>query len=226
MARYNIEFENKGVCKMKDDLMNAVADLDEQKALALVKERINEGWTSLEIVEQCRLGVEIVGKRYSQEIYYLSDLIMSEEILRCVMEILAPYFPEQRGKNGIKIVMGTIEGDIHDLGKNIIIYLLKSVGFDVIDLGVDIQPEVFLKSIIETKAHILGISVLLTFSINSIKKVVDLIDEVGLRDQVTIIIGGYPVNEKIREYTGADYFEKDAMKAVELIKRIAREKEL
>lgn len=206
---------------MKDDLINAVADLDEQKTLALVKEKIKAGETPLEIVEQCRLGVEIVGKRYSEEIYYLSDLIMSEEILRGVMEILTPYFPQQSENNGIKIVMGTIEGDIHDLGKNIVIYLLRSVGFDVYDLGVDVQPQTFVKSIKETGASILGISVLLTFSIGSVKKVVDMISEEGLRDKVTIIIGGYPVSEIIREYTGADYFEKDAIKAVDLIKRIS-----
>lgn len=211
---------------MKDDLIKAIADLDEQKTLSLVKEKIAAGGTPLEIVEQCRLGVEIVGKNYSQEVYYLSDLIMSEEILRGVMEILAPYFPKHTGENGTKIVMGTIEGDIHDLGKNIVIYLLKSVGFNVIDLGVDIQPETFVKSLIETRAPIIGISVLLTFSINSVKKVVDLITETGLRDKVTIIIGGYPVNEKIREYVGADYFETDAIKAVDLIKRITMEKQL
>lgn len=209
---------------MNEDLINAIADLDEDKTLALVKEKIALGETPLQIVEQCRQGVEIVGKRYSKETYYLSDLIMSEEILRGVMDILGPHFSMKTSENGIKILMGTIEGDIHDLGKNIVIYLLKSVGFDVIDLGVDVRPEDFIKGIRETGAAIMGISVLITFSINAVKKVVDLLEEAGLRDKVTVVIGGYPVNERIREYTGADYFKSDATQAVELFTQIAAQK--
>jgi methylmalonyl-CoA mutase cobalamin-binding domain/chain len=206
---------------MVNDLIDAIANLDEERALALVREKIKNGETPLEIVEQCRQGVEQVGKRYSEETYYLSDLIMSEEIFRGVIEILEPYFYSIEQKNGVKIVMGTIEGDIHDVGKNIIISLLRSVGFEVYDLGVDVQPEKFINKIIETRAEIVGISVLLTFSINSVKKVIKLMEECGLRDRVTVVIGGYPVNEKIREYTGADYFETEASRAVELIKKIA-----
>lgn len=206
---------------MTNDLVDAIANLDEEMTLALVKQKINLGETPLEIIEQCKRGVEIVGQRYSEETYFLSDLIMSEEIIRRVMEILEPYFPESANENGIRVLMGTIEGDIHDIGKNIVINLLKSVGFRVYDLGVDVPPEDFINKAIETGATLLGISVLLTFSINSVKKVIKLIEEAGLRDKVTIVIGGYPVNERIREYTGADYFETDAVKAVKLFKRIA-----
>ncbi len=209
---------------MTDELINAVADLDEQKTLLLVEEKIKAGVAPYEIVEQCRLGVEVVGKLYSEEKYFLSDLIMSEEIFRGVMEILTPHFPTPSGESKIKMVMGTIEGDIHDLGKNIVTYLLKCAGVDVLDIGVDVKPENFVNSLVETGASILGISVLLTFSINSIKKVVELLKEAGLRNQVTVIIGGYPVNEQIREYIGADYFVTDAVKAVELVKHITSEK--
>jgi len=209
---------------MKEDLINAIANLEEEKALQIVKEKIKAGETPLQIVEQCRQGVEIVGKRYSEEIYFLSDLIMSEEILRRIMEILNPYFSKNTEQNGTKIVMGTIEGDIHDLGKNIIVNLLRSHGFDVYDLGVDVQPEEFIKAINETGASIIGISVLLTFSINSVKKVIDLLREAGLREKVTVLLGGYPVNERVRQFTGADYFETDAIKAIELVKEIALSK--
>lgn len=205
---------------MINGLIKAIANLEEETTLSLVREKIKSGETPLQIVEQCRKGVEIVGKRYSEEIYYLSDLIMSEEIFRGVMEILEPYFPENTAQKEYKLIMGTIEGDIHDLGKNIVINLLRSVGFEVLDLGVDVQPEDFVKSVRETGASVIGISVLLTFSINSVKKVIKLLEEAGLRDKVTVVIGGYPVNERIREYTGADYYETDAVKAVELFKRI------
>jgi methylmalonyl-CoA mutase cobalamin-binding domain/chain len=206
---------------MNDDLINAIANLDEETALALVSEKIKYGETPINIVEQCRQGVELVGKKYSEETYYLSDLIMSEEILKGIMEILEPHFKGIRQNNGAKIVMGTIEGDIHDLGKNIIISLLSSMGFEVYDLGVDVEPERFINKIIETQTAIVGISVVLTFSINSVKKVIKLMDEAGIRDRITVVIGGYPVNEKVREYTGADYFATEASKAVELIKRIS-----
>lgn len=207
---------------MKEDLINAIAELDEEKALQLARDKVKNGETPLEIVEQCRLGVEQVGKRYSEETYYLSDLIMSEEILRGIMEILEPYFSEHRHKNGVKVVIGTIEDDIHDLGKNIIVSLLRSEGFEVYDLGVDVKPDQFIQKITETGAAIVGISVVLTFSINYVKKLLKLLEEAGLRDKVKIIIGGYPVNEMIREYTGADYFETDAKRAVKLIKKITK----
>jgi methylmalonyl-CoA mutase cobalamin-binding domain/chain len=210
---------------MINGLIKAIANLEEETTLSMVKEKIESGETPLEIVEQCRKGVEIVGKRYSEEIYYLSDLIMSEEIFRGVMEILEPHFPKNTVQNEIKLIMGTIEGDIHDLGKNIVINLLRSVGFEVRDLGVDVQPEDFIKCVKETGASVIGISVLLTFSINSVKKVIRLLEEAGLRDEVTVVIGGYPVNERILEYTGADYYETDAVKAVELFKRIILRKE-
>ncbi|MBP7332069.1 MAG: Methionine synthase [Firmicutes bacterium ADurb.Bin373] len=210
---------------MINGLIKAIANLEEETTLRLVREKVESGETPLEIVEQCRKGVEIVGKRYSEEIYYLSDLIMSEEIFRGVMEILEPYFPKNTAQKEFKLIMGTIEGDIHDLGKNIVINLLRSVGFEVLDLGVDVQPGDFVECVRETGASVIGISVLLTFSINSVKKVIKLLGEAGLRDKVTVVIGGYPINERIREYTGADYYETDAVKAVELFKRIIMEKE-
>ena len=205
-----------------NELVNAIANLDEEKTLSLVNAKVSSGEPPLGIIEQCREGVQIVGQRYAEEFYYLSDLIMSEEIMRGVIEILEPYFPEINSQHGAKIIIGTVEGDIHDIGKNIVINLLRSVGFQVYDLGVDVSPEAFIDAIIETGSTIIGISVLLNFSINSVKKIIRLVKEAGLRDKVTIVVGGYPVNERIREYTGADYFENDAIKAIELFKHIAK----
>ncbi len=210
---------------MGDDLVIAMADLDEEKTLALVSERIKSGTTALEIVEKCKQGVEIVGQRYSKGIYYLSDLIMSEEIFRGVMEIVEPYFPKNVKETGISIVMGTIEGDIHDLGKNIVIYILRSMGFRVYDLGVDVPPEKFIATLNQTGSTILGVCVLLTFCIASIKKVVKLLEEAGMRDKVKVVIGGYPVNQQVKEYTGADYYANDVVKAMEIFKEIASEQE-
>lgn len=205
---------------MEDELQIAMADLDEEKTLRLVKERILAGSTCTEIIESCRGGVKTVGEKYSDSYYYLSDLIMAEEILKEVMEILEPYIPVSESQKGLSIVMGTIEGDIHDLGKNIIIYLLRSSGFQVHDLGVDVTPERFLQAVNETKASILGISVLLSFCVCSIKKVVDLLAEAGLRDMVKVVIGGYPVNQQVKEFTGADFYANDVTEALKIYREI------
>ncbi|MDR3600760.1 MAG: cobalamin-dependent protein [Desulfosporosinus sp.] len=205
---------------MEDELQIAMAELDEDKTLLLVTERVQAGYTSMEIIESCRRGVEIVGEKYSDSHYYLSDLIMSEEILKEVMQILEPYIPVNAAQKGRSIVMGTIEGDIHDLGKNIIIYLLRSAGFQVNDLGVDVTPERFIKAVDETKASILGISVLLSFCVGSIKKVVDLLVDAGLRDKVKVVVGGYPVNQQVKEFTGADFYANDVTEALKIYHEI------
>src|SRR6056297_1973043 len=206
---------------MKKDLINAIAELEENKSLNLVKKQIDNGATPLGIVEQCRKGVEIVGKKYSNGEYFLSDLVMSEEILKGIIDIISPFFPDNENEDeDIDIVIGTIEGDIHDLGKNIVIYLLRSAGINVLDLGVDVKAKEFLEAIKKTEAPLLGISVLLTFSIGYVKKAIELFEEEGLRDELIILIGGYPVNKEIQKFTGADYFELDADKAVELIKKL------
>lgn len=205
---------------MEDELQLAMADLDEEKTLLLVEARINAGYTSIEIVESCRRGIEVVGTKYSDSHYYLSDLIMSEEIFKGVMRILEPHITVNASNNGFSIIMGTIEGDIHDLGKNIIIYLLRSSGFQVHDLGVDVTPERFVQAVNETKASILGISVLLSFCVGSIKKVVDLLIEVGLRDKIKVVVGGYPVNQEVKEFTGADFYANDVTEAMRIYRTI------
>ncbi|MCO5384982.1 MAG: cobalamin-dependent protein [Desulfosporosinus sp.] len=210
---------------MKDELQIAMADLDEERTLMLVEERVKAGYSSVEIIESCRRGVEVVGEKYSDSHYYLSDLIMSEEILKGVMRILEPYIPTNGSVKGLSIVMGTIEGDIHDLGKNIIIYLLRSSGYQVHDLGVDVTPERFIQAVNETKASILGISVLLSFCIGSIKKVVDLLEDAGLRDKVQVVVGGYPVNQEVKEFTGADFYANDVTEAMRIYREILKIKE-
>lgn len=207
---------------MSNDLIDAIANLEEDKAIAIVRKKIEDGETAFDIVEQCRKGVEIVGKKYSEGKYYLSDLIMSEAIFKEVMDIIEPHFPKNgtESHNGTKVIMGTIQGDIHDLGKNIVIYLLRSSGYCVYDLGVDVPPERFVEAIKETGARIVGVCVLLTFCIGYVKELVDLLEETGLREKVTIVVGGYPVDEQVKEYTGVDYVTNDAVRGLEIFDQI------
>lgn len=204
---------------MGDRLIRSMADLDEELTLSIVKQQIALGRSSVHIVEDCRKGVEIVGQRYSDGEYFLSDLIMSEEIFRRVMELLEPYIVSQNPPDGVPIIMGTVEGDIHDLGKNIVTYLLRSNGFRVYDLGVSVPPEKFVQAVNETGAKIIGLSVLLTFCVGAAKRVVDLLEEVGLRDEIKVIIGGYPVDQLVKEYTGADDYANDIAQAIKIFKK-------
>ena len=208
---------------MSNDLIDAMANLEEDRAIDIVRKKIEDGETAFDIVEQCRKGVEIVGKKYSEGKYYLSDLIMSEAIFKEVMDIIEPHFPKNgtESHNGIKVIMGTIQGDINDLGKNIVIYLLRSSGYSVYDLGVDVPPERFVEAIEETGARIVGVCVLLTFCIGYVKELVDLLEETGLREKVTVVVGGYPVDEQVRKYTGVDYVSNDGVMALDIFERIA-----
>jgi len=202
-----------------------MANLEEEKVLLLVNEQLKSGRTAIEVVESCRKGVCIVGEMYSQGTYYLSDLVMSEEIFKRVMSIVESFLPAEEKYHGLRIVMGTAEGDIHDLGKNIVVYLLRSHGFHVYDLGVNVPPEKFLEAVIKTGAKVVGISVLLTFCVGAVKKVVELIEEKGLRDQVKIVIGGYPADKTVREFTGVDDSAQDILKALEIIMKYDKQQD-
>jgi len=204
------------------DLVLAIANLEEEKTLAIVRELLRRGVGVMEIVEECRKGVEIVGRRYSEGSYYISDLVMSEEIFREVIALLEPYFPENTCENKMKVILGTIEGDIHDIGKNIVSYLLRSAGYTVCDLGVDVSPERFLEALLEEEASVLGISVRLTYCFGAVKNTVDLLKDQGIREKVTVVIGGYPVTRRVKEYTGADYYVRDARRTLALFEKITR----
>lgn len=210
---------------MKNELISAIANLEEDKAIAIVREKLLSGETAFEIVEQCSKGIEAVGKKYSSGGYYLSDLVMSEAILKEIMKIIEPYYFNEEmvadDEKNIDVVIGTIEGDIHDLGKNIVIYLLRSSGYRVYDLGVDVSPEKFLQAIKTTGAAVIGVCVLLTFCIDHVKKLVDLLEESGYRDKVKVVLGGYPVNKQVQEFTGADCFSNNAATALEIFGQIS-----
>ena len=208
---------------MKDELIDAIARLDETSSINQVKDMLQQGINPVDIMRWSQEGVKLVGERYSFGIYYLSDLIMSSEILKEIFYMLSPgielEYIEQQEKE--EIIVGTIQGDIHDLGKDILIFTLRSAGFKVHDLGVDVPAEKFIKKIQETGARIIGVSVLLNFCFNEIKKLNELLTESGLRNKVKVIVGGYPVNQAVNEFVGADYYSNDALEALSIIKNIA-----
>jgi methylmalonyl-CoA mutase cobalamin-binding domain/chain len=204
-----------------DELAQALRDLNEEKVYALVEERIQADVPVLDIVHSCNEGMLGVGERFSTCEYFISQLIFSAEILKAVMRRLDPLLGGARSdKSSGKVVIGTVKGDIHDIGKNIVTTLLRGAGFEVTDLGVDVPAEKFVAALTQTGARILGLSALLNLTYPEMKHVVEEVAEAGLRDRVKIIIGGTPCDEEVRQYTGADYYAEDAVAGVNICRQI------
>jgi methylmalonyl-CoA mutase cobalamin-binding domain/chain len=187
----------------------------------LVEKKIRNGVPVMEIVDECNRGMVEVGELFAAKKYFISQLIFSSEILKNVMNMVRPLL-EHTGNAGHagKVVVGTVKGDIHDIGKNIVVVLLRGAGFDVLDLGVDVHPERLVQAVRDSQAKVLGLSALLNFTYPEMKTVVEQLGQAGLKDKVTVIIGGAPCNEQVREYCGADYYARDAIEGVALCKKI------
>jgi methanogenic corrinoid protein MtbC1 len=204
---------------MADDLVKAIADLHEDEALKITEERLSAGEDPLKILEDSRNAMGIVGKRFENREYFIPDLVYSGEILREITEIVKPKLTKTvEFKRLGKVVIGTVAGDIHDIGKNIVTFMLDINGFEVYDLGIDIPAPKFVEKIKETQAKIIGLSGFLTLAYDSMKETIDVIKDAGLRDRVKIMIGGGQMNDEVRKYTGADAYGRDAMSAVSLAK--------
>ena len=201
---------------MDKELALKLADLEEKTFLALVQQELEAGTDTLAIIEACREGMTLVGKRFEEGRYFISDLMMSSAMFKQASEILSPHLKTSGDVSRGKVVMGTVKGDIHNIGKDIVVEMLKSANYDVHDLGVDVPPERFVEVIKETKAQVLGLSALLTTAFESMKDTVEALKAAGLRSQARIMIGGGVTNQEIVEYTGSDAWGANAQMAVNL----------
>jgi methanogenic corrinoid protein MtbC1 len=208
--------------KMAKDLVKTLADLKEQEVIKIVEDRLNAKEDPLKILDDARKGMEIVGQRFSSSEYFIPDLVYSGEILRTVTEIVKPKLSKAGEIKRVgKVVFGTVAGDIHDIGKDIVVFMLDVNGFEVHDLGIDVPVQKFVEKIKETGAPIVGLSGFLTLAFDSMKQTVDAIKAAGLRDKVKVMIGGGQITEEVKKYTGADAYGKDAMAGVSLAKKWA-----
>jgi methanogenic corrinoid protein MtbC1 len=203
---------------MAGSLVDALADLNEKSALALAEEKLKAGDDPLSILDEARKGMEIVGERFEKGEYYLGELVYSGDILKQISQLVKPHLQKQADEKprGV-VIMGSVAGDLHDIGKNIVCFLLEANGFKVYDLGVDIPPAKFVEKIKETGATIVGLSGLLTAAIDSMKTTVDAIRK-GQVGDVKIMIGGAPTDEEAKSYTGADGWGRDALDGVAIAK--------
>ena len=205
-------------------LRDALVEMDMEGVNDLVRKTLSLGFDPMKIVESLRSGMDEVGRRFESGEYFISELVMSGEIMKRALEILKPYLRTEGGSKG-KIILGTIIGDLHDIGKEIIKTLLISAGFEVYDLGVDVPPEKFVEKAREVGARIIGISALLSTSIVNSAEVVKKLREEGIRDKVKVIVGGAAARSWMIEEYGVDAVVNDAVKGLEMIRGWAEENE-
>jgi len=204
---------------MTEALVQALVDMKEAEALQRAKQLLAEGTEPLIILGCCSMAMEIVGQRFEKGVYFLPHLMMAGEMLKQISAMIKPLVQEQKAEaTKGRVLIGTVEGDIHDIGKNIVVFLLEANGFEVRDIGINQKPAKFVEAIKEFQPKVVGMSGLLTLAFDSMKKTVEAIKEAGLRETVRIVIGGGVVTEKIKDYSGADAYAPDAMAGVRLAK--------
>jgi methanogenic corrinoid protein MtbC1 len=211
---------------VSDDLVAAISSFREDDALRITRERLENGVMSTEILQSCQQAMGLVGERFENEEAFIPELMMAGEIMKCIADVLKPYAGEAPidESQGI-VVLGTVQGDIHDIGKDIVLTMLEVSGLRVIDLGVDVPPSRFVATVQETGARVVALSCLLTVAFDAMRETVDALAQAGLREQVRVMVGGAPATAAVQEYTGADGWGVDAMTAVRLANAWLQESE-
>lgn len=203
---------------MSQELIQAITDMREEDALKITTQLLEGGTNPVSILDSCREAMGIIGRRFETGECFISELILAGEMLSQISTNIKPRLQQNGGAKKIgKVVLGTVEGDIHDIAKDIVGFMLDVNGFEVTDLGVDVPPAKFVEAVKQTGAKIVGLSGFLTLAFDPMKFTVAAIKEAGLTD-VKVMIGGGQIDENIRQYTGADAYGKDAMAAVALAK--------
>ena len=202
-------------------LAQQVAEMQEDEAVKLAREMLDSGYDPVKLLSHCREAMEIVGKRYEQGEYFLPELMLAGEMLKTIGDMAKPLIKQDASaaKAAGTVIIGTVQGDLHDIGKNIVTFMLEINGFQVIDLGIDVPIADFVASIKEHKPQVVGLSGFLTLAFDAMKKTVEAIKAAGLRDNIKIMIGGGQVDDTVKTYTGADAFGLNAMDAVSLCKQ-------
>ena len=203
---------------MLQDLIDAITEMREEDALTITQATLEAGTNPMEVLDACREAMEIIGKRFETGESFIPELIMAGETLTQISNIVKPRMKQAAEQHKLgKVVIGTVQGDIHDIAKDIVAFMLDINGFEVTNLGVDVPPARFVQAVKETGARIVGLSGFLTLAFDPMKETVAAIRAAGL-NEVKIMIGGGQIDDQIRRYTGADAYGKDAMAAVALAK--------
>ncbi len=210
-----------------DPITELISNLEEQPTLDSVRTRLGAGDGPKVILDALNAGMNVVGENYASGEYFLAELVMAAEIFKGAMQILEPALasdPDGRQVLG-KLVIGTVKGDLHDIGKNIFVGLARNAGFLVNDLGIDVKPEAFVEQVSKDEADFVGLSGVLTLSLEPMQETVEQLKQAGLRDQVKVIIGGISVDELWSERVGADAYTDDAYEGLRIIQSFVGDKQ-
>jgi len=204
-----------------EDLKVAVIDMEVERAVELTKKALDEGKKAEDIMNSSLvLAMDIVGEQYDKGEKYVPEMLLSAKAMKAAMEVLHPLLVESGVEMRGKIAIGTVEGDLHDIGQNLVSMMLEGAGFDVINLGAETPADTFVQSVKENKPDIVGMSALLTTTMLHMPEVIDALKQAGLRDQVKVMIGGAPVTQEYADKIGADGYAPDAASAVKLAKSL------
>ena len=202
-----------------DRLRDSIVNLDIESVRKACKEAVESGIPPYKaVIDGMAKGMEIVGQKYEANEYFLAELIMAGETMKEGMKILEPHLKAGDVKATGRVVIGTVKGDLHDIGKNIVVTLLKAAGFDVIDLGIDVPAEKFVEAVKNNSPDIVAMSALLTTTMTEMENIIKELEKAGLRDKVKVIIGGAPITPDYARKIGADAAAKDAVEGVKICK--------
>ncbi len=205
---------------MSEELMKAITEMREEDALKITTQLLDAGTSPLDILEASRKALDAIGKCFEEGTYFLPELMLAGEMMTEITELIKPKLAEMpdRQRHG-KVLIGTVEGDIHDIGKNIVSFMLDVNGFEVLDLGVNVPPQKFVDAMRDFQPQVVALSGFLTLSFEAMKKTVAAIESAGLRAKVKIMIGGGQIDEEVRVFAGADGYGRDAMAGISFAKK-------
>jgi corrinoid protein of di/trimethylamine methyltransferase len=204
-----------------EDLYNAILDGDMNGAVEATEKALEQAQDPQELIDQSMIpAMDEVGKLFEDEEYFVPELLLSGRAMKASMELLRPLLAEQGAESVGRVVIGTVKGDLHDIGKNLVASMLEGAGFEVFDLGVDVSPQAFVDGVKEHKAHLVGLSALLTVTMPSMKDTVSLLEKAGCRSQVKVMIGGAPVTDQYSKDIAADGYADNANSAVSLARNL------
>ncbi len=209
--------------ELYEALADAVIDGKIEDATRLTRQALAEGAPPSEILDQGLLpGMDVVGQNFGEGLIFIPDVILSAKVMSAAMDILRPLLTQEAGgADRGTVVLGTVQGDLHSIGKNLVAMLLEGAGFKVVDLGINVTPQTFVAAVAQHRPKILGMSALLTTTTPRMGETVRALEEAGIRDQVKVIVGGAPVTTEFAQMIGADAYAPNASEAVECVKGLA-----
>ena len=207
-------------------LVDSLSEMNEDQAMDLARRMLlEEGRDPLRVLELCRMAMDIVGRKFEEGEYFLPELVLAGEMLGEIGRIAAPLIKDRAAGTPSKlgrVLIGTVHGDLHDIGKNIVSFMLDINGFEVKDLGIDVPADTFVDEVSTFKPDVVGLSGFLTLAFDSMKETIAALEQAGVRSQIKVMIGGGQIDEMVRNYTGADAFGVNAVEAVNICKKWTR----